>query len=292
MAIGNGAGTTPDRRDATKGNVMKIHETLVGACLVLCGLWTPGSAAGQGIHLGIVPLEAVVAPGDTFQVDLTITEAGAQFNAFDIYLGFDPERVAFVPTVPQYWQYGPLMTDACGTMFPVFEPQAAQLRITLSLLCANTFVTGPGVVYRVKFRALPGSGEAAFTCNTGTQFYRAGFFVNPLECVPGSVTVGEFVGIDEGGDIGAMGWRLAAPAPNPARGWGIVGFTVPRAGSARLELYDVSGRLVAARPERRFEAAGRYAESWDVSAVPSGVYVVRLVASSGETATTRWTLVR
>jgi hypothetical protein len=262
-------------------------------CVLVCGLGVAGPVTGQGVHLGIVPLEAVVAPGDTFLVELRITEAGSEFNAFDVNLGFDPVRVAFVPTVPVSDQRGALMTDACANTFHVFTSEAAQLRITMSLLCASTFVMGPGVIYQVKFRALEGAGEAAFICNTGTQFYRAGYFVNPLVCQPGSVTVDDgTLGLSDIEDSARSGVLLGPPVPNPSRGWGVLSFTLPRAEAARLEIYDAAGRLVAQRPDRNYGAAGRYVEGWDAGTLPSGVYLVRLVTASGLVARTRWTLVR
>jgi hypothetical protein len=78
---------------------------------------------------------------------------------------------------------------------------------------------------------------------------------------------------------------LGIPHPNPARGALSVPFTLPRAGSAELSLYDVTGRRVGRR-ELGTLPAGSHTVSWNLrvesgSALHSGVYVLEL-ASGGE----------
>jgi hypothetical protein len=68
-------------------------------------------------------------------------------------------------------------------------------------------------------------------------------------------------------------------APNPARNAARIEYTVARAGPVRLEVADVTGRVVATL-FRGDQAAGRYPASWDGTAgnekLPAGIYFVRL----------------
>jgi hypothetical protein len=77
--------------------------------------------------------------------------------------------------------------------------------------------------------------------------------------------------------IGGSGLNLVAP--NPARSAARIEYTVARAGPVRLEVADVTGRVVATL-FRGDQAAGRYPVSWDGTAsnekLPAGIYFVRL----------------
>lgn len=74
----------------------------------------------------------------------------------------------------------------------------------------------------------------------------------------------------------ASGLAITTPSPHPVRGPLVVGFTLPRAGSAELDLFDVRGRRVGAC---RLESAPAGAHRWwaDRSArLDAGIYLVRL----------------
>ncbi len=78
---------------------------------------------------------------------------------------------------------------------------------------------------------------------------------------------------------------LAAPAPNPMRGFARFDFALPRAGMVRLEIIDVTGRRVRTLANGTF-AAGRYVHGWDRrddrgTLVKPGVYLARLADSRG-----------
>jgi hypothetical protein len=78
---------------------------------------------------------------------------------------------------------------------------------------------------------------------------------------------------------------LARPAPNPSADATTLAFTLPRAGTARLEVIDLAGRRVWTH-EGAF-AAGVQGVRWDGRAsdgspVRAGVYFVRLVTAQGE----------
>ena len=74
--------------------------------------------------------------------------------------------------------------------------------------------------------------------------------------------------------------RLAVAAfPNPARGMATVSATLSAAGFAAVAVLDVLGREVARLHDSPL-AAGTHTFALDASALPAGVYVVRLLAGS------------
>jgi hypothetical protein len=81
-----------------------------------------------------------------------------------------------------------------------------------------------------------------------------------------------------------LGTTLWPPAPNPSPASVAVRFLLPREERVRLEVVDVTGRLVRLLAEGRLPA-GQHARSWDgADAVgqsgPAGLYWVRLTAGS------------
>ena len=75
-------------------------------------------------------------------------------------------------------------------------------------------------------------------------------------------------------------FSLGLPHPNPTRGLSRMNFELPRAGRARLEIFDVTGRRVRTVLDRALPA-GPASASWDGlnrdgDPAPSGVYFARL----------------
>ncbi|HEX8386271.1 MAG TPA: alpha-amylase family glycosyl hydrolase [Rubricoccaceae bacterium] len=95
---------------------------------------------------------------------------------------------------------------------------------------------------------------------------------------------------DEGGAEGEAGFSLASVFPNPTAGRATVRYTLPEGADVRLDAYDVLGRRVATLAEGA-QGAGAHEASLDASALPAGVYVLRLTAGS-RTTTARVTVAR
>jgi len=104
---------------------------------------------------------------------------------------------------------------------------------------------------------------------------------------------------DQGGDVTAgetwvdvpatLALALRGAVPNPAVDGLWIGFTLPDASVARLEVTDVAGRRVATR---EVGALGAGAHRVQVGGtLPAGIYVVRL-AQGGRTLTTKVAVVR
>jgi hypothetical protein len=86
------------------------------------------------------------------------------------------------------------------------------------------------------------------------------------------------------GPGGGARLSLARPVPNPAEGVALLRFSLPAAGSARLDIVDVTGRRVWTRRESL--GPGAHEWRWDGRdaggrAVRAGVYEVRLVTPWG-----------
>ncbi|MDX1428650.1 MAG: T9SS type A sorting domain-containing protein, partial [Rhodothermales bacterium] len=65
--------------------------------------------------------------------------------------------------------------------------------------------------------------------------------------------------------------------PNPTGKTSNVVYSLPQAARVTLDVYDLLGRRVAT-PFDGFQTAGEYEVSWDVAALPPGVYFYRLIA--------------
>lgn len=87
-----------------------------------------------------------------------------------------------------------------------------------------------------------------------------------------------------------LAFGLEQPAPNPFNPRTLLNFTLPTAGSATLEVYNLRGQVVCSLVDGWLQA-GRHETVFDGSALPSGVYLARL-ASGDEWATTRLTLLK
>jgi subtilisin-like proprotein convertase family protein len=88
------------------------------------------------------------------------------------------------------------------------------------------------------------------------------------------------VGVPAGSVAAPFG--LAAPRPNPFAGRTELRFRLPEGGSARLEIFDVSGRRVRTLVDRALPA-GPHTAAWDGrdasgQPVAAGIYFVRLAA--------------
>ncbi len=86
--------------------------------------------------------------------------------------------------------------------------------------------------------------------------------------------------------LAPLAFRVLAPAPNPFRGETVVRFSLPAAGPALVQVFDVRGRLVRTLASGT-RPAGVYALAWDGQdaagrRASGGVYVVRVAAGRAE----------
>ncbi len=97
-------------------------------------------------------------------------------------------------------------------------------------------------------------------------------------------------GVDVAPGEGASAFGLDGVAPNPARGAARIAFTLDRPGPVRLDVYDALGRRVLALLDAP-RAAGPQEMAFSVSALPAGLYLVRL-ERAGQAQTRPFVVVR
>jgi FlgD Ig-like domain len=218
------------------------------------------AVATADIHVAVTPPLNQVQPNEEFTLELTVTGSFALFNAFDATVEFDPAVLEFVPEVPLSLQEGALMIGVCGATFHRFSATGDSLVITDVLLCPAQALTGPGQIYRLRFRALETPASTSVRLRPGrTKFYNAGLYVLPVFTEDASVQVGDLV--DAGTPGAPQGLSLRA-RPNPARAGTTLRIAAPEAGPQSVSIYDTRGRVVRAFPSA-FAAAGERDLAWD-----------------------------
>jgi hypothetical protein len=112
-----------------------------------------------------------------------------------------------------------------------------------------------------------------------------------LRFIPSELGVEE----GEGGGLPSQGVLLTAPSPNPFVSSCTIGYSMPSAGSARIDVFDMSGRLVRTIHDGLLPAAAGDVvfdgHSSSGERLPSGVYAAVLTSGYG-TATTSLLLLR
>jgi hypothetical protein len=265
------------------------HRFLPG--FVLGALALPAVAMAD-IHVAVTPPLNQVDLNEEFTLELTVTGANAPFNAFDATVEFDPAVLAFVPESPLSLQEGALMIGVCGATFHRFSAADDSLAITDVLLCPAQALTGPGQIYRLKFRALSTPASTWVRLRPGrVKFYNAGLYVLPVFTEDAAVQVGDLV--DAGTPGAPQGLSLRA-RPNPARSGTTLRIAAPGTGPQSVSIYDARGRVVRAFPSVH-APAGERDLTWDGRdqfgrKVATGNYTVVLRAGDRQ-AVTRVTVV-
>jgi hypothetical protein len=109
---------------------------------------------------------------------------------------------------------------------------------------------------------------------------------------PEAVSAALSVGIDEDmGGVPSPGVLLSTVYPNPASSVAFFDVYVPNGGSARVEVFDLSGRVVDTMSSGEL-GAGSHSLSWNVpDDVADGVYFLR-AQGEGQTVSRRLTVLR
>jgi len=254
------------------------------AALAIASLLSARAAHAQGVHAALIPAEQSVSLNTDFTLEIDVTPAGSAFNGFNAIVDYDTTAITFVGYSPVSLQEGCLMTGACsaacGSTFHRFTPDADSLSIKDFLLCNQIALTGPGQIYRLKFH----SGNVQQITNIhirSAAFFNAGLFVTPVTTSNARVGIG--VSLAVGDAPLSTGLRLRAE-PNPARASVHFSIESDAAGEQRLEIHDVTERLVR-RIDAGFAAGGTTQAIWDGNdafgrRVAAGLYLVTL--RSGE----------
>ena len=256
----------------------------------VAGLWlllAPTPARPDGVAVSLVASSQTITPGAEFDLTIQCTSAGAVFNGFSAVVTWDPAALTCLPLSPLSQQEGTYMKSACGSTFHRFHTGAVTDTITDVLLCNGVSLSGPGDLYRLRFRA-SNTPQVTTVQFTSLQFYNAGRYVHPVSSTGLILGIGTSVSV---GPDGSGVLRLALSAtPNPGRGPLALSLEADRAGVQRVRVSDVQGRTVDRLAEGWFPAGQRQL-NWDGRddtgrRLPAGVYLVTLEVA-GRTAARR-----
>ena len=257
-------------------------------CMSAAQLLMGSSAHAEGVQVALAGATSVL-PGQTFEMDLVVPQAGAVFNGYDATIAWDPSKLTFVAAFPLHAQEGSYMTLACGATYHSFHQYATNVQITHAIWCAGMLLPGPGQLYRLRFRAMgaPGTTQVTIAQN---KFYAAGYTVPTASASPATVVIGDPSDVATAGE--AM--RLDA-VPNPFKPMTTLTLQAPESGQQMISVHDVAGRLVRDL-DRGFYGAGPRQLRWDGRdnqghRLASGAYWVTLDTGSSK-ATTRVVLLR
>lgn len=279
------------------------------AALVLAVALLAAGSAGASGRAGIVSADADtmrlaliadatnLSSGDTVDVDLVVPVAGPAFNAYDAYVAYDPAVLTFLQYPNVQDQQGPLMWDACNLTFHLFSvaPDSSHVTIHHSLLCAGVTLTGPGVLYRLRFRAKTVAADTELrlerTPPEETQVIDDGLKVVPLATTDAQLIVNGGTAVPPPLPAGP---RLLA-APNPFNPRTTFSFELDAAAPVRLTVHRLDGGRVRVLIDG-VRPAGPVREAWDGRddagrPLPAGCYVARL-AVDGRASALRISLVR
>jgi hypothetical protein len=182
------------------------------------------------------------------------------------------------------------MVEACPTgRWHQFSASPGIITISHVLLCAGKFITGPGVLYRLRFQAGPVSANTEVVIQS-MDVYRAGYYVTPVRTTDGLIRISSTTGLDDGEGSGRIRPGLLSASPNPCRGSTRIEFALEHGGTVDLAVYSVRGARLRTLFEGYLEASVHCLRAWDgrdesARSLPAGVYWVRLDA--GERSATR-----
>jgi hypothetical protein len=174
---------------------------------------------------------------------------GLDFNGFDLSIGYDHTALTFMQRSPVSLQEGSYFVAACPSgRFHMFQAGTDSLAITDVLLCAGASVTGPGQIYKLRFKASIVPQVTTLRFLKRLAFYNEGTFVTPVTTTNAQVTIGTSLAVPAAPrDVPML--HLSA-APNPARGHVVLRIDADRAGPQRLLVTDVTGRSCGAGARR------------------------------------------
>lgn len=267
----------------------RAAAVLLGA-LLLAG---PGEAAAPGVRVALLPASQTVAPGAEFALSLELTRSGSPINAFDCVIGYDPAALELVQQTPIAQQEGMYFAAGCSNRFHRFQPGVGRDTISDVLLCAAKSLTGPGQIYRLRFKASTTAQVTTVRFLPGLQCYNAGLYVDPDSSSDAIIGIG--VPVDSARvSVDAPALELTASADS-ATSSVTFGIEADRAGEQRLLVTDPEGHIVRRLQSGEFEAGARTVV-WDGrddsgAAVAPGSYRAT-IRVPGQARETRFTLAR
>jgi hypothetical protein len=133
-------------------------------------------------------------------------------------------------------------------------------------------------------------GEVASSPN-GTSWAWVGA-INQLNVMALGSDVPLATGVETGSTAPELAIRAPYPNPRVGIGEGTFSIAIPAADRIRMEVYDVRGRLMAARAEEAFAEGGAHSIRWNPGDLPPGIYLVRYTFASGRSRAAKWAMLR
>lgn len=155
---------------ATKGGT---SSPTTGAAPRAAPVVRAAGEARRDVRVAIAPERRAVRPGEEFDVEIVVTEAGPRFNGYDAVVEFDPAALALVPAESAAAQEGPDMRGACGNTFHRHRAAGDSAAVSHVLMCGGVALEGPARLYRLRFRAGPRPDTTGVRLRSA-QFYDAG----------------------------------------------------------------------------------------------------------------------
>ncbi|MEM8601782.1 MAG: discoidin domain-containing protein, partial [Bacteroidota bacterium] len=115
--------------------------------------------------------------------------------------------------------------------------------------------------------------------DAGTNFIALGTGTASLDLDVATVSPQPVV-VSTADDTASLAFSLGQSYPNPARATTTLAYTLDAASPVRLDVFDVTGRLVTTLVDAE-QASGTHTVRFDTRGLASGVYVYRLQATSG-----------
>jgi hypothetical protein len=220
-----------------------------------------------------------LAPLESGAISVMIDDEQA-LRTIEVWATYDPAVVTGLTAEP-----GALFDGVpCYLWEGYEEPEPGAWHGYVVIIGGDCSITGPGELLRWSFTAgdVVGSTrvetvqvdlyDPAANLLAGVRLPAATLAVSPT---PTAVP-----------DAGPFGFHLA---PNPFNPRTRITLDLTPDTEARLEIRDLRGRLLATPWRGR---GGALPVDWDASDLPSGVYLVRLIAADGRSRTLRATLLR
>lgn len=212
-----------------------LAMTIALACLL------PLPARAAGVNVAILPDSGFVSPGAEFTLELRLTVPGDSINAYEAAIEYDPAVLTFLQASPLSLQEGTYMKAACGNTTCFFTSAGDSLKISHSLMCNLVSLPGPGQLYKLRFRAST-TPQWTWVRIRSSQFYKGGFYVNPVHPSDAAVAIGVPLGVSGPGPVPTE--TRVKVAPNPCRAAATVVVETAAPGEQHVVVCDVQGRAV------------------------------------------------
>jgi len=231
-------------------------------------------------QLTLDPAVSAVDAGEYFTVAVDITPAVVEVMGIEAQIDFDPTVVRLDSITAGAWFTGSGEDFFFSDHTPEPPDTATSIHFDAALLGAAAADSGRLAICH--FQALA-AGEIPLTwsladvrdsLNTGLGFATS---------TEDSILVGDdLTGVD---DPAPAQLRLLGNQPNPFNPSTLIRYELPEDGHWRVEVFDVRGRRVASLVDG-WQAAGRYAQSWDGrntrgELLGSGLYLLRVSGPAG-----------